>query len=227
MKIGLIGDYQESVTAHKAIPKALELAALENSSKVEFNWLHSTQLQETSLEEYAGLWCVPASPYEDDDSVLNAIKYARQTDVPFLGTCGGYQYAALEFARTELGHSEAQSAEVVPDAKMPLIASLTCSLRDESAGIKLSEDTRIKNIYGKNIISEEYYCGYGINREYLPLFEGSDMLFSGFDESGDPRSLEIVINKFFIGTAFQPERSALKGKPHSLICAYLLAASDA
>lgn len=227
MKIGLIGDYQESVTAHRAIPEALRLAALENSSTMEYSWLHSTQLKSTTLEDFSGLWCVPASPYVDDDSVIEVIKYAREANVPFLGTCGGYQYAALEFARSKLGYSDAESAEVVPDANMPLISSLACSLRDESAGIELSEGTKIRKIYGESNIIEEYYCGYGINPQYLPLFEDTDMLFSGFDDSGDPRSLEITTNRFFIGTAFQPERSALNGVSHPLICAYLAAASGA
>jgi len=226
MKIGLIGDYQESVTAHRAIPEALKLAASEISLTLEYSWLHSTQLRSTSLEEFSGLWCVPASPYEDDKSVLEAIQYARETNVPFLGTCGGYQYAALEFARTKLGYSDAESAEVVPDTNMPLISSLTCSLRDESAGIELSNDTKIRKIYGESSINEEYYCGYGINPKYLPLFEESDMLFSGFDDSGDPRSLEITTHRFFIGTAFQPERSALNGVSHPLVCAYLAAADE-
>ena len=224
MKIGLIGDYQESVTAHRAIPKALELAATELGVSVEFDWLQTTEISKTSLGDYVGLWCIPASPYQDNESVLHAIRYAREKDVPFIGTCGGYQYAALEFAQTVLGYSEAANTEVQSDTTMPLISSLACKLYDESARINLIENTKISRIYGKNAISEEYYCGYGVNREYLNIFEGSDMLFSGYDEDGDPRCLEIPTNRFFIGTAFQPERSAFSGKSHPLICAYVSAA---
>ena len=224
MKIGLIGDYQDSVTAHRAIPKALELAAAEIAVSVEFDWLQTCELSETSLSEHTGLWCIPASPYQDNESVLHAIQYARENDVPFLGTCGGYQYAALEFAQSVLGYSEAGNAEVQTETTMPLISSLACKLYDERAGIKLNENSKIARIYGKTTISEEYFCGYGVNSEYLHIYEGSEMFFSGFDEDGDPRCMEIIANKFFIGTAFQPERSAFSGIPHPLICAYISAA---
>jgi len=227
MKIGLVGDYQESVTAHRAIPKALKLAADAISVSVQFDWLHSTELPEVSLSDYSALWCVPASPYEDNDNVLRTIKYAREKDVPFLGTCGGYQYAALEFARNALGYSEAENTEIQPETTMPLISSLSCKLYDESAGISLVSRSKIFEIYGESNISEEYFCGYGVNREYLHIFDGTDMCFSGFDEDNDPRCLEIGVNEYFIGTAFQPERSALNGVAHPLICAYLSAAKNA
>ena len=227
MKIGLIGDYQDSVTAHRAIPTALGLAANEISEPVEFSWLHSSQISEFLLDNFDGLWCVPASPYENDENVLSAINYARKNNVPFLGTCGGYQYAALEFAKTELGYTNAENVEVIPDTPMPLISNLSCKLYDETAPINLIDNSVIAKVYGKSIIKEEYYCGYGVNSEYLHIYEGTDMFFSGFDEDGDPRCLEIAKNGYFIGTAFQPERSALKGLAHPLICAYLLAIRDA
>jgi len=190
MKVGLIGDYKESVTAHQAIPTALKLAADQIGTPVEFKWLHSNELQQSQLPDYAALWCVHASPYENTENVLQAIKFARHENVPFLGTCGGYQHAALEYVRHELGYSEAENAEINPQAA----------------------------------IREEYFCGYGVNRDYLTIFEGTDLVVSGFDDDGDPRCLEITDNKFFIGTAFQPERSALKGSAHPLICAFLNAA---
>jgi len=224
MKIGLIGDYQESVTAHRAIPKALDYAAAEISASIEYNWLPSTKLSAVALEEYAALWCIPASPYEDDLAVLKAIKFAREANVPFLGTCGGYQYAALEFAQSVIGHKDAENAEVNPSTNMPLISSLSCKLYDESARIKLVKNSKIAEIYSEETISEEYFCGYGVNSEYLSIYKGTDMIFSGFDEDEDPRCLEIPTNKFFIGTAFQPERSSLKGESHPLICAFLSAA---
>ena len=221
MNIGLIGDYQESVTAHQAIPLALELSAKELRVPINFNWLHSEALDVDLLDDYAALWCVPASPYENTDNVLSAIQFARTNNVPFLGTCGGYQHAALEFARNVLGYSDAENAEINPLASMPLISGLSCKLYDEEAGIRLVKGSKISNIYGKENISEEYFCGFGVNREYLPLFAASDMTFSGFDADGDPRALEIPNNTFFIGTAFQPERSALKGLVHPLIVAFV------
>ena len=227
MKVGLIGDYQESVPAHQAIPTALELAAGQVGTTVEFEWLHSNTLHQTQLQDYSALWCVPASPYENTENVLQAIKYAREENVPFLGTCGGYQHAALEFARHELGYDKADNTEINPQTTMPLISGLACKLYDEEGAIKLTQNSLIAEIYDATSISEEYFCGYGVNRDYLHIFEGTDLYVSGFVEDGDPRCLEIAANKFHLGTAFQPERSALKGSPHPLICAFLNAAKHA
>jgi len=122
MKIGLIGDFQESVTAHRAIPKAVELAATQIAQTVAVTWLHTNQLHAVPLHEFSALWCVPASPYENTENVLQTINYARKQDIPFLGTCGGYQHAALEFARNELGYANAENAEINPSTTMPIIS---------------------------------------------------------------------------------------------------------
>ena len=78
MKIGLIGDLNENVSAHKAIPVALKLAAQRLDITVEHQWIHSKEIEISQLKEFTALWCVPASPYEHTDNVLLAIKYARE-----------------------------------------------------------------------------------------------------------------------------------------------------
>jgi len=227
MKIGLIGDYNESVTAHKAIPIVIELAAQNSSKNVQIEWINSEEIPRFDLEKLAGIWCVPASPYKNMENVLQAITFARKKDLPFLGTCGGYQHAALEFARNSLRYPNAENGEVNPEASMPLISALACNLVEVSDQIYLKPNSKIAGIYNKTTVSEEYRCGYGVNREYLHIYEGSEMKFTGFDADGDPRALEIRSNKFFIGTAFQPERSGLKNLSHPIVHAFLEAAGNA
>src|SRR5687768_2278658 len=101
--IGLVGDYSEAVVAHGAIPRALALAADELGCGVETTWLPTRQLAGLSaaalgeqLAGYAGLWCVPGSPYESMEGALAAIRFAREQGLPFLGSCGGFQHALLE-----------------------------------------------------------------------------------------------------------------------------------
>ena len=173
------------------------------------------------LVEADAIWCVPASPYADPPAAIEAIRVARENEIPFLGTCGGCQHAALEYARNVLGHADAASSEEVPDASMPLIAALSCRLASEALPINLEAGTRIAAIYGQSRIEEIYNCGYGVNRRYLPLYASGDLRFSAFDDDGDPRALEIASHRFFIGTAFQPERSALAEAEHPLITAFL------
>ena len=218
MKIALVGDYNEQVLAHQLIPKAIGLAS---DKAVQFEWVHSNDIDTVSLQSFAGMWCVPASPYADMEKVLEAIHYARVNNIPFLGTCGGYQHAALEFARNALGKIEADNAEVNPDAQMPIIAALSCKLRDVEDTIQLVDNSFVQSIYGCSAIKEEYNCGFGVNAAYLSMFEGSALRFTGFDSDGDPRVLEIPNNDFFVGTAFQPERSAAGGQSHPLIARFI------
>lgn len=221
MIIGLIRVYSESVTAHQAIPVAIELAARGLSCNIRIEWISSERAPLFDLGRLAAIWCVPASPYANMENVPDTIGFAREEDVPFLGTCGGYQHAALEFARNGLGYNNAENGEVDPDARMPLLSSLACRSKGVSDRIHIQSDSIVAGIYNQTEISEEFHCGYGVNREYLPLFDGSAMKFTGFDAEGDPRILEIPSNRFYIGTAFQPERAALRNLPHPLVRAFL------
>ena len=219
------GSCRDQVDAHQAIPRALELASDALELEVEYEWIRTRQVNIDKIAAADAIWCVPFSPYENPEAVIDAIRSARENDIPFLGTCAGYQHAALEFARNVLGYEEAASSEDEPDASMPLISAMICRLSAESGSINLQDGTRIAGIYSQIRISEEYNCGFGVNREYLPIFEGSDLRFSGFDDGGDPRVLEIPEHKFFIGTAFQPERSAFADRSHPVVMALLEAAA--
>ena len=221
MKVSLIGDYNAAVTAHRVIPKAIRLAADALRLDVEYEWVGSTRIDVAALVAADAIWCVPASPYRDPAAVLGAIRVARENNIPFLGTCGGYQHAVLEFAHHVLGYPEAGNTEEHPETEMPLISALSCRLDGDSAAVNLEAGTRLAAIYDKSRIHEEYNCGFGVNRDYLPLFETSDLRFSAFDDTGDPRALEVDGLRFFIGTAFQPERAALQGRVHPLIKAFL------
>src|SRR5450432_689777 len=102
--IGLIGDYSESVPAHRAIPIALRDAAKTSAIAVELEWIPTEQVTSGApLSRFNGLWCVPASPYRSTDGALLAIRHARERAIPFLGTCGGFQHAIVEYARNVLG----------------------------------------------------------------------------------------------------------------------------
>src|SRR6266478_2757884 len=101
IRVGLIGDYSPDVVAHRAIPLALGMASERAGREVGFEWLPTDALASDAVraEDYDGLWCVPASPYVSMEGALNAITYARESGTPFLGTCGGFQHALIEYAR--------------------------------------------------------------------------------------------------------------------------------
>jgi CTP synthase (UTP-ammonia lyase) len=228
VRIALVGDYDPEVTAHVAIPRALALAAEAAECEVVPDWIATPDLDhnaERTLAPYHAIWCVPASPYASMDGALNAIRFARETDRPFLGTCGGGQHALIEYARSVLGLAAADHAESNPGAELQLITPLACALREARDRIRLLDGTRIHAIYGRDEIVEGYNCSYGLNPVFRALLEASSMRVTGVDDAGDVRVVELDGHPFFVATLFQPERSALSGTAHPLIGAYLRAAA--
>jgi CTP synthase (UTP-ammonia lyase) len=227
IQIGLVGDYDASVTAHVAIPKALAIAAAAEKREVEAVWLATQILAtdvESQLQRFNGIWCVPGSPYQNRGGALNAIRFAREQRRPFLGTCGGFQHTLIEYARNVRGLSEADHAESGPAAVVPLITPLVCALRETGGKIRFRPHSRAGTIYGCDEVTEEFNCGYGLNRRYDAIFKEGPLRVSGVDGNGEVRVVELNGHPFFVATLFQPERSALRDVAHPLVCAFVNAA---
>jgi CTP synthase (UTP-ammonia lyase) len=217
LRIGLIGDYSPEVVAHVAIPRALALAATAAGVPVAPVWLATDRLAQDGADLLAAcdaLWCVPGSPYAGMDGALAAIRFARERRVPFLGTCGGFQHALIEYARDALGLTDADHAESNPDAALPLIGPLACALRGVTGGITFTPGSRIAAIYGGTAAEEAYNCSFGVNPAYAHLLDGTDLRITGRDANGEVRVVELPGHPFFIATLYQPERRALtRGAP--------------
>lgn len=230
IRVGLIGDYDPSVKAHRAIPIALGMAGEAAGCEVEAVWLPTGTLVagvERELEALDGLWCVPASPYVSMEGALRGIRFARETGKPFLGTCGGFQHTLIEYARNVLGLADADHAESNPGTTFPLISPLACALRDQSGTISLKDGTRIREIYGVGEVVEEYNCSFGLAPNYRSLLDGEPLVITGEDTEGEVRVIELLGHPFFIATLFQPERRALKGEAHPIVNAYVRAIVEA
>src|SRR6266404_1622996 len=146
IRIALIGDYNPEVAVHVAIPRALELAANGSVRAVEPAWMATplfTTKSEERLSPFDAIWCVPNSPYASMEGALRGIRFARETGRPFLGTCGGFQHALIEYARNVLGFTEADHAESNPGAAMPVMTRLACSLTGAKGRIQLTPDSRL------------------------------------------------------------------------------------
>jgi CTP synthase (UTP-ammonia lyase) len=231
LPIGLIGDYDPRVTAHVAIPQALALAATalgDSVDAVEPQWLPTPDLAGAAPgtpAAYAALWAIPGTPYASMEGALRAIRYAREHATPLLGTCGGFQHMLIEYARTVLGIRDADHAESHPDAATLLVAPLSCSVSEQSTTCTLTPGSRVAALYGATQIVEQYgICNYGLNAAFRPLFEGSGLQVTGRDEQGDARIALLDAHPYFVGTLFQPERSAFRGVAHPLVEALLRAA---
>jgi CTP synthase (UTP-ammonia lyase) len=222
--IALIGDYDASVPAHQAIPLALRLAGERVGHETRFEWIPTDEIEDTTrLSAFDGVWCVPASPYRSMDGALTAIRFARESARPFLGTCGGFQHAVLEYARNMLGWADAEHGETAPDAQRLVISPLSCSLVEVSDTVTLRPDTRIAQAYGRSEIVEGYRCRYGLNAEFLEQITSRDLRVAAEDRNGDVRALELEGHPFFVATLFQPERAALRGECPPLALAFIAA----
>ncbi|MCO7613251.1 CTP synthase [Pseudomonas chlororaphis] len=222
LRIALVGDHDPQITAHRAIPRALALAAADAAIALDVQWLATPGLtDEHRLQGFDAIWCVPGSPYLNIHGALLAIRVAREQQRPFLGTCGGFQHAVLEYARNVLGWADAEHGEIAPDAERALLTPLSCALVEAREGIELQDGSRIAEAYGTQHIEEGYRCRYGVNPDFAgPLLAGA-LRASGHDRLGDLRAVELDDHPFFVATLFQPERAALKGQTPPLVRALL------
>ena len=226
VRIGLIGDHDPAVTAHRAIPRALALAG--SALDVHWTWLHTTTIPDSPgdlLSTYHGVWCVPASPYADTEGALRAIRYARESGTPFLGTCGGFQHAVLEFVHNVVGRRDAAHAETSPSAADLVVTPLSCALVERSGPIRMLAGSRAAALCGTDEIQEEYHCSYGLNPAYEAALERHGVRVTGRDPAGEARVIELEGHPFYLATLFQPERAALRGPCHPLVAAFVGAAA--
>jgi len=222
-RLALIGDFNSDVIAHRAIPVALELANKASGLNVAWDWIGTDSISYApqQLAAYAGVWCVPASPYKNMDGALAAIRFARETKRPFLGTCGGFQHALIEFARHVAGIRDADHAETNASATDLIVTPLACSLVGQHENILFTPGSQMHRIFSGQTSHEAYHCNYGVNALYRARLEAVGLCFTGFDRERQIRAIELPGHPFFVGTLFQPERSALTGRTHPLIGAFV------
>ena len=217
--VALVGDYDSSVPAHQAIPLALDLASAYHGTHINATWVPTASIKDAALdfESYQGIWCVPASPYQNTEGALSAIRFAREQRIPFLGTCGGFQHALLEYARNILGMVDADHAEINPEGSQLLIAPLSCSLIETRKEILVEPDSILSKSYGTREIVEGYRCSYGPNPEYEDVLFTGDLWVTARGLDGEVRAGELRNHPYFVGTLFQPERRALTGELPPLV----------
>jgi RimJ/RimL family protein N-acetyltransferase len=222
LRVGLVGDRDAAVLAHRAIPQALARAAAGCGVAIEPVWLATEQLAEQfDGAGCAGLWCVPGSPYRSTAGALRAIRHARERDLPFLGTCGGFQHAIIEYARDVLGWRDAEHAETAPTAARTVIAPLACGLVEQRGSVHLRRGTRIARAYGTDTAVEGYHCRYGLSPEFATALLCGPLRATASDDAGEIRAVELDGHRFFVATLFQPERAALTGRLPPLVRAFI------
>ena len=242
VRIGILGDFNADFRSHHATNDALQHAAHKLNLEIESEWLPTPSLTdpaaEKKLESFDGLWASPGSPYKSFDGMLKGIEFARRRDWPFLGTCGGFQYALIEFARNVLGIADADSAENNSASKNVVIYPVACAVTGRLGDapklsgmvteIRLSPGSYLQSFYGKDkeIVTEEYFCNFEVNPEYewATMEAGFPVVARG--AQGEIRAIESPTHRFFVATLFQPQQSSTQKNPHPVILAFVQAAAD-
>jgi CTP synthase (UTP-ammonia lyase) len=242
VRIGILGDFNTEFRSHHATNEALQHAARKLKFDVESEWISTPLLvrsdAEKKLESYDGLWAAPGSPYKSFEGMLKGIEFARRRDWPFLGTCGGFQYALIEFARNVLHIADADTAENNSGSKNIIIYPVACAVANRKGDapklsgaipeIKLRPGSYLQSFYGKDKDSatEEFFCNFEVNPEFewIAMEAGFPVVARGAE--GEIRAVESPTHRFFLATLFQPQLSSTEKKPHPLVLAFLQAAAD-
>jgi len=233
----LVGKY-DLQDAYKSIREAFVHAAAANECKVNVQYIHSENINESNAEELLGkmngILVAPGFGERGLEGKIVAIKYAREHGIPFFGICLGMQMCVVEFARDVLGMDGACSTEVNPNATFPVINLMEDQKSTTSKGGTMrlgAYDCEIKpgslaeKIYGTNKISERHRHRYELNSDFLGLFEKAGLIASG--RNPDTRLVEIVelpTHPFFIGVQFHPEYKSTPENPQPIFVAFIKAA---
>lgn len=224
-RVALVGDRSPSVRAHTRIPVLLEALAQGDQLVLDAYWVPTQDAEATdALHGFDAIWLLPGSPYHSEAGAIAAARTAREQGIPFLGTCGGFQHALLEFARNVCGLTGVQHAENRPEAEDPLIVALACSLVGHEGAVNVEAGSLAERVLGAERTIERYHCSYGTNGAYLKVLRAHGLRFSGIDDAGDVRIAELPEHPFFLATLFQPELAGDGTRPHPIIRALAAAA---
>ncbi|MEI6946041.1 CTP synthase [Paraflavisolibacter sp. H34] len=238
LTIGLIGKYVELQDAYKSILEAFVHAGAINEVKVQVEPIHSESLTDENVAEKLadldGLLVAPGFGFRGIEGKITAVRYARESGLPFFGICLGMQMAVIEFGRNVLGIKDAHSTEMEPDTTNAVInmmeeqKSITTkggTMRLGSYPCELRSGTLGHHIYGAGLISERHRHRYEFNNEFLDQYERAGMTASGRNpETNLVEVIEIPDHPFFIGVQYHPELKSTVENPHPLFVHFVGAA---
>lgn len=237
--IAIAGKYTKLSDAYLSVVESLKHAGYKNDAKVEIKWINSEECNEYSeckklLKDVQGLVVPGGFGVRGIEGKLNAIKYARENNLPFLGICLGMQCAVIEFARNVVGLKDANSKEFDEGCSNPVI-----DLMIEQKNVKgyggtmrlgaydciVKEGTKAEQAYGTNKISERHRHRYEVNNEYIAQISKAGLVFSGMSPDGMlAEMVEIPKNDWFVAAQFHPEFKSRPNRPHPLFLGLVTAA---
>ena len=237
VRVAIIGKYIKLQDAYLSVVEALGHAAGANGVKVDLDWVDSEVLEDRESTERRlagadGVLVLPGFGHRGAEGKIEAARYARETNTPYLGLCLGMQIEVVEFARNAAGLEMANSTEFEQDTPHPVIDIMPDQVGVDMGGTmrlgrwpcKIEPGTLAAEVYGSELVHERHRHRYEVNNAYREAREDAGMIFSG--TSPDGRLVEIAEIKghpFFIGSQFHPEFKSRPLRPHPLFFGFVSA----
>jgi CTP synthase (UTP-ammonia lyase) len=197
MAILALGDRDEQALTHREVDAALALFG--------GAWTPTGSPAARRLQDADGIWLLPGTPYRDESAAYDAIRHCLASGTPFLGTCGGFQYACVELARSRGGVAGAAHRESEPDAAVCVVERLSCSLYGEERTVHPVAGTRLAAICGEQPFTGFHWCGFGVADRYVDALERAGVRISARADDVGVEAIELPGHPFFVATAFQPQ----------------------
>lgn len=235
VNIALVGKYVQLQDAYLSINEALKHAGYRYGKKININWILADDVTEDNVENYLkdcdGILVPGGFGPRGIDGKIQAIKFARENNIPFLGICLGMQLATIEFARNVLGISDADSTELCENTTNPIIdylpdqytgINLGGTLRLGAYDCLLKENTKAFEAYKQTVIKERHRHRYEFNNKYLDRIQNAGMIVSGTNpETGLVEIVELKNHPWFIACQFHPEFSSRPNRAHALFSEFI------
>jgi CTP synthase len=237
VNIGLIGKYVELQDSYKSILEAFIHAGAANETKVNVISIHSEYLDEKNVAEKLsgldGILVAPGFGSRGIEGKIEAVRYVRENNIPFLGICLGMQMAVIEYARNVLGLQDANSTEMNESSTNPVISIMEeqKTITEKGGTMRLGAwkcnlvaNTLAQKIYDKTSIFERHRHRYEYNSDYAVALENAGLKSSGINpETGLVEIVEIEKHPFFIGVQYHPEYKSTVANPHPLFVNFVAA----
>ncbi len=237
VNIGLIGKYVELQDSYKSILEAFIHAGAENEVKVNVQSIHSEYIDENCIVEKIahldGILVAPGFGERGIEGKIDAIKYAREHNIPFLGICLGMQMAVIEYARNVLGLKEANSTEMNENTPYPVISLMEeqKTITDMGGTMRLgawkcdiTADSIAHDVYGRQQIDERHRHRYEFNDEFKEQLVAAGMKTTGLNpDTSLVEIIELKDHPWFVGVQYHPEYKSTVADPHPLFVAFVKA----
>jgi len=239
VKVAVIGKYTELVDSYKSVQEALIHGGIANDTGVDISWLASdmfTGREKTRelLADFHAVLIPGGFGVRGVEGMLEAIRYARESGLPFFGICLGMQTAIIEFARNVIGLDDSHSSEFAPECGNPVISLMESqqhltdmggTMRLGAYPCRLGAGTRAAEIYGAPQVSERHRHRYEVSNAYRDAFVEHGLTLSGLSPDGSlVEIVELQTHPWFIGCQFHPELQSRPTRPHPLFASFIGAA---